>query len=112
MFSFTLYVRSYAPFKTFGMGFHGDNRGPTTRLSATSRLWLAVDLDPVSGTVAVLDKGTSGTKHVLSSTVSYATAGVRVTSWIAGHWLRINLHLYGSNPALQPASPNIDVHLQ
>lgn len=38
MFPFTLYVRSYAPFRTFGMGFEGDGRkGPALALWGDSK---------------------------------------------------------------------------
>ena len=48
---FGLIMRAYAPFKVFGGPFHGDNRGPTTSNSVTSRVKSWVDFDPVAGAV-------------------------------------------------------------
>ncbi|MDB4986007.1 MAG: hypothetical protein JWN04_1185, partial [Myxococcaceae bacterium] len=35
---FGLVMRAYAPFNMFGLAFHGDNRGPSTRSDVTSRV--------------------------------------------------------------------------
>jgi hypothetical protein len=48
---FGLILRAYAPFKQFGVAFHGDNRGPTTSDSVTSRIKSWVEFDPVAGTL-------------------------------------------------------------
>jgi hypothetical protein len=54
--SFQLIVRSYAPFKSFGVpAFHGDHRGPTTSAKVTARLAAWVTFDPAKGTVGKPD---------------------------------------------------------
>ena len=52
-------IRSFAPFKTFGGGFHGDNRGYTTG-SATARVHQVINLDT--------DKSTNSAKAWSSPT--------------------------------------------
>lgn len=46
-----LYVRAYAPWDSFGGGFQGDSRGPSTDLDATSRLQGRVTIDLTTGEV-------------------------------------------------------------
>jgi RHS repeat-associated protein len=43
-------LRSYAPFTTFGGGFGGDTRGPTTSLDVTSRVSSTIAINPMAGT--------------------------------------------------------------
>ena len=46
-----VYLRSFAPFDSFGGGFAGDNRTFSTDLNATSRLSGKVTIDPATGQV-------------------------------------------------------------
>jgi hypothetical protein len=111
-FPYVLFVRSYAPFRRFGFGFHGDGRGPTTADAATSRVWAAIGFDPTTGTSAVLRQESSPTGHawVANEQVAITTAKVHVRK--NGGALQIEVHVSGANPMLAPASPDIDVHLR
>lgn len=106
-----LFIRSYAPFKTFGLGFHGDGRGPTTAKTATSRIWTAIAFGPKEGRAKVIDRASSGTKHIWIEGVRYAQPGVNLTARRNGENLLLVVHMAGANPMLEPASPDIDVHL-
>jgi hypothetical protein len=46
---YSLYVRRYSPFRSFGGGFEGDNRGFTTDLHVTSRTVGVATFSPRSG---------------------------------------------------------------
>jgi hypothetical protein len=41
-----LFVRSFAPWREFGLGFGGDNRSFSTDPNATSRVWARITFDP------------------------------------------------------------------
>ena len=43
--AYPITIRSFAPFKEFGFGFHGDDRSYTTDQSVTSRVTQRVDFD-------------------------------------------------------------------
>lgn len=48
---YMLNVRSYAPFASFGGGFEGDNRGPSTTPGASSRIAVQIAFNPQMGRV-------------------------------------------------------------
>jgi hypothetical protein len=58
---YVLSVRSYAPFPRFGGGFEGDNRGPSTSRSATSRVAVEIMFNSQSGRIGKPMATSSGT---------------------------------------------------
>jgi hypothetical protein len=108
---FALWFRRYAPFASFGVPpFKGDNRGPSTDPSASSRTFGCVGFTPQQ----VLDsrQGSSGTEFDLPllrrlharSGVSLTTARTRLQGPML---IEFEAHCAGSNP-LMPGSPDID----
>jgi RHS repeat-associated protein len=108
-------VRAFAPFKTFGRGFHGDglNRGYTTSSSATARVHqrLNFDTDKTSMTTTAWSSPTS---HILvpgsyteTPTVKF-DGGFRISSNGDAKTFRFGTHVAGANPMI-PKAPDIDV---
>lgn len=110
---YQLIVRSYAPFRAFGIpDFHGDGRGPTTSREVTSRLAAWATFDPAKGTVGKPEGKSDET--VLLSLDIHATAvpEVRVDSVQLGKgWMHFRLNAAAANPVFKGAAPNIDLHL-
>ena len=109
-----LFVRRYAPFKTFGLGFEGDFRdGPSTEMSADAR------------TVGIAMFGPKGVESYTShSTGSAWSPGAEVATRkhkrtygdvqskiskqkVNGNTLSFTLYTEGANP-LVPGAPDID----
>ena len=110
-----LVTRTYAPFKTFGGGFEGDNRGPSQSLKATARIhtWTVIDfknstveswvwssksvaVGTFAKTIASPNSGTA--KPTLTSDADFSYDLVRITQ-----------HYEGALPIVK-YSPDIDVH--
>jgi hypothetical protein len=94
------------------MAFHGDNRGPTTSPSVTSRVKAWVVFDPTTG-----DIGYPSAKSDESSFVAIIpytrteTPNASLSAVTKGkNSIFFKLHAFGANP-LVPASPNIDMYL-
>ncbi len=62
--TYTLVVRRYAPFESFGGGFEGDNRGFSTSLQATARTTGMVSFSPLDGGVQSTEGSTSGSTYI------------------------------------------------
>lgn len=113
MIPYPITIRSFAPFKTFGGGFHGDNRGFTTSASASARVHQRINFDT--------DK-TSLKTNTWSSPTWHSTApGFKKTAKPSVEINRFETsnnsdvsnfsfgtHYSGANP-LTPGAPNIDV---
>jgi RHS repeat-associated protein len=100
---FSLHLRSFAPWKTFGLGFGGDNRSFTTSLGVTSRIrTLATFRRPG---IQDLD---------VKSTSDLSTWGPWEDRGTPFHWYRaddreLHLDVAGANPLVPSAT--IDLHL-
>lgn len=110
-----LYIRSFAPFFSFGGGFHGDDRSFSTDLEDSSR---------ISGKVTInVSTREVGTSSVVSSPtfcvgmpcgLAFGTKVVRGTPTISAEKMdasTIMISVAGSNPMV-PLSPNIDLELK
>ncbi|HEX9504011.1 MAG TPA: RHS repeat-associated core domain-containing protein, partial [Patescibacteria group bacterium] len=62
-FPYPIFIRSFAPMKTFGGGFSGDNRGWSTSASATSRMQQTFTIDPSKKTVTGLNTWSDPSHH-------------------------------------------------
>jgi len=62
--TYTLVVRRYAPFESFGGGFEGDNRGFSTSLQVTARTIGMVSFSPLGGGVQSTAGSTSGSTYI------------------------------------------------
>lgn len=113
MIPYPITIRSFAPFKTFGGGFHGDNRGFTTSSSASARVhqWINFDTDKTSLTTRAWS---SPTWHSAASSVKKtAIPSVTINQFDASmngdvSTFSFGTHYSGSNP-LTPGAPNIYV---
>lgn len=113
MIPYPITIRSFAPFKTFGGGFHGDNRGFTTSASASARVHQRINFDT--------DKTSLKTNAWSSPTWHSAAPGFKKTATPSVEINRFetssngdvsnfsfDTHYSGANP-LTPGAPSIDV---
>jgi len=107
-------VRSFAPFKTFGGGFHGDNRGYSASDFASARVSQLIYFD-TDKTEVTTSAWSSPTWHKLNSDFTRtATPSSKVTKDLTvnnngdSKTFNFETHYAGSNP-LTPGAPNIDV---
>jgi hypothetical protein len=113
---YQLVVRTFVPFHTFALGFHGDGRGFSTSSAVTYRTGLFLVFDIKSGRIVEGPIGHStGTvgpdplKRLVERAWASVTARIREHEG-APYRMRIYATLAGSNP-LTPGSPNIDTDL-
>jgi RHS repeat-associated protein len=108
-----LYIRSFAPWASFGGGFRGDNRGFTTDLRATSRMWGRVTVNLQTGVVSAPAAGSSGTTCAgppcswFRNQEKVADVTISVVSTTEG---ASTITLAGANP-LVAGAPDIDLSL-
>jgi hypothetical protein len=124
---YTIHMRSFAPFHSFGGGYHGDDRGFSSSLGVTSRIKETFHLD--------LDLGTVASKGPTSDKSGVTGWGVfpRVMATLTGRWgalgsmkdtakddgkhrlkregddVKLDAAFEGSMP-LAHATPDIDLH--
>jgi hypothetical protein len=110
---YQLIMRSYAPFKSFGVpDFHGDGRGPTTSAKATARVAAWITFDPTKGTVGKPQGKSDETIMLTLPLRATAIPEVRVDSVQLGKgWMHFRLNASAANPVFKRAAPNIDLHL-
>lgn len=107
---YTLNVRSYAPFASFGGGFEGDARGPSASSRATSRIAATVVFNPQTGQVGKPGASSSGTAYLplnvrgMGEPRATLVQANRIPGGVA-----IRLDVAGANP-LVPLAPDIDLH--
>ena len=114
-YPFPIFIRSFAPFKTFGGGFHGDgeNRGFTTSSTATSRVAQTFTMDASTHSYSGLKTWCDPSSHpVLGSATEKPTGGISDFKYTANqdgsNTVSWSSTMSGANP-LVPASPDIDV---
>jgi len=114
---YNLVFRRYAPFKSFGGGFEGDDRqGPTTSLIATARTTGIITFAPGNaGHIQAFSSGTSfvggGAKvqEMLGHHLSKVTSSVTVTTRTIQQ-IRLTALTSGANPMI-PGAPAIDTYI-
>jgi len=107
-------IRSFAPFETFGKGFHGDgaNRGFTTSSSATARIHQTINFDTDKTQIKTNVWSSSSSHRFLpgsltgSPTVSFDNFNIANNG--DSKTFNFGTHYKGSNPFI-PGSSNIDV---
>jgi hypothetical protein len=112
----TLYIRSFAPWKTFGYGFSGDNRSFTTThvpggvaksaAGATSRITSIIKFNPDPLSIISQTAYSDPSHHPLLGT---ATGTPHVTATVSG--FKMNIQMAGAVPLLHGLAPDIDVKL-
>ena len=113
--AYVLVVKRYAPFETFGLGFHGDGRGKAS-FSGSARTIAEVPFDSTGLTGSAYGYS-SGTLHPATGAKEYKS-NVKVTisnQSIKDGVLSFTIHSAGSNPhpltGYGHAAPDIDTHL-
>jgi len=114
MWPFPVQIRSFAPFKTFGGGFAGDNRGYSTSSTATSRVAQSFTVDPAKGTYTAPVTSSSPSEHPLLGTATAKDDRGSITNVTTSEedgksTVSFTASMAGHNP-LVPGSPDIDVH--
>lgn len=108
-------VRSFAPFKSFGGGFHGDDRGFSTSSTATARVHQKIDFDTDKTTLKT-NVWSSPTWHTAAPwfqrtatpSVEIEKNSFKITKSGDVSTFTFRTHYSGANP-LTPGAPNIDV---
>jgi hypothetical protein len=100
-----VYLRLFAPWKTFGLGFGGDNRSFTTALSATSRVAARVTLQAPDYHVTSQQAWSSPSHWGIFTAVAKPT--IAVSPLASG----LAISVAGSNPLLPIVAPDIDAEL-
>ena len=112
-FPITFYVRSFAPFKHFGGGFHGDNRGFSSSRNVTSRVSQSFTLETETGGLSNVRTSSSSTSHRFLpgelTANSSGSVGVARSSYDNGFNSHgIGAEYAGANP-YTPGGPDINV---
>ena len=119
-FPYPVHIRSFAPFKTFGGGFSGDNRGYSTALgkkeggSVTSRVQQSFTVDPAKGTITDAKTWSDPSHHPVLGNATANPSGKADAGFTysgEGSHVDINSKMAGANPLIKPSflSPDIDV---
>ncbi|MBB5649166.1 RHS repeat domain-containing protein, partial [Pedobacter cryoconitis] len=115
MWPFPVRIRSFAPFKTFGGGFAGDNRGYSTSLTATSRVAQSFTVDPAKGSYTGLKTNSSPSEHPWLGTATAKNDKGSITNFKStenkdgSNTVSFTSSLAGHNPLVKGSS-DIDVH--
>ncbi|MGG7470547.1 hypothetical protein ACVVIH_18275 [Chryseobacterium arthrosphaerae] len=113
---YPIYIRAFAPFKDFGMGFAGDGekRGYTTSLSATSRLSQSYIMDPSTHKYTNLVTKSDPSHHPWFGTKTADDDKGSISDFVykvnkdGSNTISWTSTMAGHNPLI-PASPDIDV---
>jgi len=118
-FPYPVHIRSFAPWKSFGLGFGGDNRGYSTALgkgeggTVTSRVQQSFTVDPSKGTHTDPRTWSDPSRHAWGGEKTATPTG-EITDFKSStdnngnSTVSFNSTYAGANP-LVPGSPNIDV---
>lgn len=104
-------IRSYAPFKEFGGGFEGDNRGPSTASEATSRMAASLIFNPQTGKYGKPMATSSGTVLLPRGWRGMGEPRVTLVSAVpVPNGIAFRMDMSGSNPIFKGFAPDIDLH--
>ncbi|MBX3240741.1 MAG: RHS repeat-associated core domain-containing protein [Chitinophagaceae bacterium] len=112
MIPYPITIRSFAPFKSFGGGFHGDDRGYTTS-AATARVHQVINFDTDKSEISART-WSSPTSHRFLPGSRTAKPSIEFTDGFKtrtsgdSKTFMFGTHSKGANPMV-PGSPNIDV---
>lgn len=119
-FPYPIHIRSFAPFKSFGLGYSGDNRGYSTEASVreggsvTSRIQQTFTVDPAKGTLTGGQPWSDQSQHVIFGRETETPSGSAEATYGCGpttNSATISAEMSGENPLVKPSflSPDIDV---
>ena len=108
-------IRSFAPFKSFGGGFHGDNRSYSTNKNATARVHQRIDFDTDKTTLKASawssptwHTAAPGFKRTAKPDIKIEEGSFKINQSGDNKNFEFATHHSGANP-LTPGAPNIDV---
>ncbi|WP_454880725.1 DUF6443 domain-containing protein [Sphingobacterium detergens] len=112
---YPIVIRAFAPFKSFGFGFHGDNRGYSTSAAATARLHQRINFD--TDKMLVTSKAWSSPTYRTGSPEGARTATPVLKNdgdWSFAHdgdnrTYNFGYHAGAANPKTPSGTPDIDV---
>lgn len=108
MSTYTLVYKRYAPFTSFGGGFHGDGVAGANR-SRSARTWTFVDFELGVGVTRSRGHSDPTSHRLLGKSTGVPTIKTNVTTNTATK-LVFESHCAGSNP-LVPGAPPIDTFM-
>ena len=115
LFPYSIHVRSFAPFESFGGGFSGDgnNRKFSTSPTVTSRVQQTFTVDPTAGSITEPVTWSDPSHHPLLGSRTEVPEGElsnieKDNDGYGNSTLKFNSSMAGANP-LVPLSPDIDV---
>ena len=108
-------IRAFAPFSSFGFGFHGDNRGYSTSASATARVHQQINFDTDKSGISTrawssptfLTSNPSGAETANPS-VSF-TKGLSISSRGDSKTFEFGSSVAAANPKTPAGTPDINV---
>jgi RHS repeat-associated protein len=107
-------IRAFAPFKTFGFGFHGDGRGYSTG-NVSARLHQKINFDTDKTTMTTSAWSSSSSHNLNPSYKKTATPSVNFTGDFTinqngeNKTFGFGSHVAAANPLTPPGSPDIDI---
>ncbi|MBM7069608.1 hypothetical protein [Actibacterium sp. 188UL27-1] len=109
--TYTVIVKRYAPFTTFGGGYHGDGRN-SAKLAGSARTWGFITFDLETGVIkkSALSSPTWKTAKPEEKKTQTPRITVTTRSFQAGKELNFTAHTEGSNPMVK-GSPDIDTFI-
>jgi RHS repeat-associated protein len=104
-------VRSFAPFSSFGYGFHGDNRGYSTNSTASARVHQKLNFDTDKNYLTGSSWSSPTWHNAFPSYQKTAIPDFEITSFSKGNnQYNFSTHVASANPLTpENATPDIDV---
>ncbi|PWJ60020.1 RHS repeat-associated protein [Dyadobacter jejuensis] len=108
-------IRSFAPFSSFGFGFHGDNRGFSTSANASARAHQRINFDTDKTSISAqawssptyMSSNPNGAKRALPS-IEF-TNGLSIKDGGDSRTFGFGTHSAAANPKTPPGTPDIGV---
>jgi RHS repeat-associated protein len=108
-------IRSFAPFSSFGFGFHGDNRGYSTSANASARAHQRINFDTDKTSMSAqawssptyMSSNPNGAKRALPS-IEF-TNGLSIKDGGDSKTFGFGTHSAAANPKTPHGTPDIDV---
>ncbi len=111
--TYSLELRSFAPFEKFGHGYDGDKRGFSLASNSSSRIHAVTQIDPHNASASTLQVHSDVTKgprfFVGAQGEGRSNSVGNVTSSAVPLGAQYQIHASGSNPLIKGA-PDIDIH--
>jgi RHS repeat-associated protein len=112
-FPYPIHIRSFIPQKQIAAGFHGDNRGYSTSLSATARIHQTFTVDPTAAKYTGLKTWASPTINEYLPSKTAKPSG-EISNFVSSKDKDGNSTVsftseYAANNPLVPLSPDVDV---